>query len=192
MYILEIITQEKNLLKANIRRTNSSEIVVEVKLSILLPKLILYSFAHYAYVCTLPIVEDAVVEHQLHISDEVSCAQILVAVQLRLNGSQVHGFLHYVEVVRDVQLLRVNWLIKDPSLLVFEQRIDYSLSGLVPVIIDNHVLRQFLVLDVSKHILIVRVKVPGNLWVFLLESNPLILIHGLVNSILQHCQLVSL
>ena len=60
------------------------------------------------------------------------------------------------------------------------------------MIIDNHVLRQFLVLDVSKHILIVRVKVPGNLWVFLLESNPLILIHGLVNSILQNCQLVSL
>jgi hypothetical protein len=25
-------------------------------------------------------------------------------------------------------------------LLVFEKRIDYSLSGLVPVIIDNHIL----------------------------------------------------
>lgn len=107
----------------------------------------------------LSIVQDAVVEHKLYISNEVKRLQILVTIQLGFDGAKVHGFLDDVEVVRDIELYRVHWLMEDPRVLVLEERINDPLRSLVPVVVQHHVVRHLLVLYIGESVGVLCVEV---------------------------------
>ena len=75
--------------------------------------------------------------------DEILHLSVLVSLQLLLDEAEVHGLLDDVEVVRNVQFLRVDWLVEYPRCVVFPQRVDQSFGGLIPAVVDLSLLRHF-------------------------------------------------
>lgn len=60
------------------------------------------------------IILDAVLEHEIHIVEEVLKLQILIRVKLVFYCSKIHGMLDDVEIVRNVETLGINRLIENP------------------------------------------------------------------------------
>jgi hypothetical protein len=72
------------------------------------------SLAHLAYMSAFSVVKNAIIEHQLYISQKVTRLQVLIIVQLLLDCAQVHGLFHNIEIVGDVKLHWVYWFVEDP------------------------------------------------------------------------------
>ena len=64
------------------------------------------------------IVEPTVVENELHVVHEVLNARIFVFLQLLANRLKVHGILYNVGVVGDAQLLPIDRVCENVSLLI--------------------------------------------------------------------------
>ena len=60
-----------------------------------------------------------------------------------LDEAEVHGLLDDVEVVGNVQFLRVDWLVEYPRCVVLPQRVHQSFGSLVPAIVNLSLLRHF-------------------------------------------------
>lgn len=76
--------------------------------------LIMYLLTHLADTSILAVVKFAVVENELHIFHEFAYVVVALLLQLRFYRTKVHGLLYDGRIVRDVELLVIYWLLKDP------------------------------------------------------------------------------
>lgn len=98
-----------------------SQIEVHAELEVLLAVLFSHTLAHDANLWVFAIVEEAVVEHEVDVIEELLAAQVLIRLQLLSDQAEVHRLLDDVKVVGDVQLLGIHCLVEDPSLIVLPQ-----------------------------------------------------------------------
>lgn len=117
--------------------TLGSNVEVHRQLLVLFVELLFDTPADLANLTVLTVILNAVLEDQVHVVEEVLELQILIRVQLLLYRAEIHWLLNDLEVVRDVQLLRVNRFKEDPSLLQLHEVSHHSLCGFIPRIVDR-------------------------------------------------------
>lgn len=100
-------------------------------------------------------------------------ALVFVLLKLSLNGSKVHGVLHDIGVVRDVQRDIVHGVGEDVSSLVSLHGSQYALSCLLPLIKDWSAFWHFWNLEIIQRglvlIFVCNFKVFGNLGILPLK-----------------------
>lgn len=109
---------------------------VEAQLDKLFSILVVDCFTHLADTSVLTVVELAIIEHQFHIIGELSDVRVFLLFQLLLNRAKVHRSFYNRWIVRDVQLLDVDWVMEDPCGLVLPKSLKHSLRCFLPVIIN--------------------------------------------------------
>ena len=117
--------------------TLGSNVEVHRQLLVLFVELLSDTLADLANLTVLTVILNAVLEDQVHVVEEVLELQILIRVQLLLYRTEIHWLLNDLEVVRDVQLLRVNRFKEDPSLLQLHENSHNSLCSFIPRIVDR-------------------------------------------------------
>ena len=80
--------------------------------------LLLHLDANLAYVTLCSIVQPTVVKYELHILHEFLYTLILMFSELSFDRTKVHGILHDIGVVRDLELLPVDRIRKNICLLI--------------------------------------------------------------------------
>lgn len=171
-----------------------SQVEVHAQVVVELVEFLADPLTHRAHLAVLPVVLQAVLKHKVQIVEEVLELQVLVRVQLLLYRAEVHRLIDDVVVVRDVELLGVHWLVEDPSLVVLPDRLDHTLSRLVPAFIDGLGL-----IDLGEDKLLDRggrllhflcgTEVLSEVGVFCAELGPLVIAERLVLPILQYLKL---
>lgn len=78
------------------------------------------------------IVFDAVVKHQFHVGYELLNIVVNVECQFLFDSSEIHRLLYDIEVIIDVVLARVNWLVEVVSSLSLPTYCQNFLSSLHP------------------------------------------------------------
>lgn len=71
-----------------------------------------YFQSDLAHIAFIAVVQHAVREHQQHVLDELLGVAIHVVAELPADRPKVHRVLHDVEVVANIELLRVDWLVE--------------------------------------------------------------------------------
>lgn len=118
-----------------------SDVEVNVEILVKFVKFISYLLAHLSDMTMFTIVENAVVEHQLDIMDEILHLGIFIGLKILLDCSKVHWFLNDIKVIRDVIFHRIYWFMKKKSLRVLPEYIQQSLGCFIPAIIYRGILR---------------------------------------------------
>lgn len=93
-------------------------------------------FAQFAWLRIDSVVSHAVVEHQNDVIKERFDLQVIVIFQFFCNRSEVHRFLNYWEVVRNLQFFRVNCFSEYPRWVWLWKGLNHSKCNFFPVVED--------------------------------------------------------
>lgn len=85
------------------------------------------------------VVGDAVAEYQQHVACELLRLLIATVLQVFFYGAEVHGMLDLGEVVGDVVLGGVYWLVEEVAALGLPADRQGLLSKLLPALLDRNV-----------------------------------------------------
>jgi hypothetical protein len=107
-------------------------------------KLVFDHFAHKANLGIFTVVKYTIIEYKLYIMQKLVHLHVLIVLKLLLHSTKVHRLLHYVKVIGNVELHRVNWLVENPGVLMLPKVAQESLGCFVPTIIDLDVVWHFL------------------------------------------------
>ena len=93
---------------------------------------ILNMLTHLPHMTILSIVHKAIPKRKLHIIKELLQMLIFMRYQIIPYRSKIHRILYDIEVIVDLQLLRVDWLMENARLVHLPQRIEESSRCFVP------------------------------------------------------------
>ena len=158
--------------------------------------LLLHLDANLAYVTLCSIVQPAVVKYELHILHEILYTLILMFSELSFDRTKVHGILHDIGVVRDLELLPVDRIRKNICLLIAIESGEHALSCLLPLVVDWSRLGNLRHLKLTDwlqvFIVVIKLKVASHLWVRPLELLKLLIGHRrVIAAFTQGCEGVA-
>ena len=167
--------------------------LVKVKVELLgdLEVLLVHAHADLPDLALGPVVDPAIIEHELHVRHKVLNALILLLLQLRLDCAEVHRVFDQVWVVWDLQRDVVDRIRKDVSFLVLLEHYEHALGRLFPLVKDGGTLGNLRYGDLAGRsnvlALLSQLEVGGKFWILALEVLELRISHRRVKaSFTQH------
>ena len=115
--------------------SHSSQVELDIKLFIKSLELNPYLAAHRSNSTIFSIIQQTVVKYELHVVNELLQRVVMVGVQALLDSSEIDWILHHFVVVRDAQLLWVDWLMEDSCVVQPPELAQQSLGYLIPGIV---------------------------------------------------------
>ena len=91
-------------------------------------------FAKNSWLGIGPVVPEAIAEYKYYIIQKGLNFEVLVPFGLLFYRWEVHWFLNYLEIVWDLQLFGVNWLVEDPGGRHFWHACYHSRGSFLPMI----------------------------------------------------------
>ena len=112
--------------------SHSSQVEFDVKLFIKSFELDSYLATHRSNSTIFSIIQQTVVKYELHVVNELLQRVVMVSVQALLDSAEIDWILHHFVVVRDAQLLWVDWLMEDTCVVQPPELAQQSLGHLIP------------------------------------------------------------
>ena len=158
-------------------------------------KLLLNHQPNLANLTLSAIIKFTIIEHQLHVIDELLNLRIFLVLDIGPYRAKVHGIFNYLMIVWNLQRLHIDCLTENVGLGVLKYVGDDSEGCLLPLIKDRGTLRHFRHCQIANlkqvFALLIDFEVFGQLRVVCLEVLKLCIGHWLIMTILsQNCEQV--